>query len=160
MAQTREFRTAGNGTGGAASRVFSSNTAGHSAGGAAGRSTSGAVGKSVGGTTSSGTGGATANIASKEDPAPQESQRTTTVKKRVHDWKLTRPAKARAEICTKGWFKFTAARGSQTLPSALYACSQRRGSHARCSTENARLPPTLLTTSTVIGLATARDTAR
>ena len=45
-------------------------------------------------------------MASKEDPAPQESQRRTTVKKRVHDWKLTRPAKARAEICTKGWFKF------------------------------------------------------
>ena len=84
--------------------VFSSNTTSRSAGGATG-SSAGTPGKSVGGTTSIKTDGAKANMAGKEDPAPQESERAATVKKRVHDWRLTRPAKARAEIWTRGWFK-------------------------------------------------------
>ena len=45
------------------------------------------------------------------------------------------------------------------MPSALFAYSKRRGSHVRYPTENVRRPPTSSTTLTVIGLATARDTA-
>ena len=87
--ESRTPRAAGSSTGGAANSFFGSNTTGRSAGGTAGSSTGGTAGNSVGCTTSSKTDVATANMASKEDPARQESARAATVKK----------------IWTRGWFK-------------------------------------------------------